>query len=247
MKVKIVHLSDIHTANPHFLPEMALEVVERINEINPEIVIITGDLTESGYPFEFKCAKSYIEKINCASKVIIPGNHDVRHVGDLCFEEIFGSRSKVRRYKGITIVGIDSTQPDIDDGHIGRDKYEWIEKCFDTDDFKIFALHHHLMPVPFTGRERNIPVDAGDVLELLVRCKVDLVLSGHKHVPWVWNLDGMTILNAGTACTNRMKWSIPQSFNLIELDSEMLRIYKIYSKGGHELILEKPHNFVVRG
>ena len=44
-------------------------------------------------------------------------------------------------------------------------------------------LHHHLLPVPGTGRERNIVYDAGDAIECLQRAGVDLVLSGHKHVP----------------------------------------------------------------
>ncbi|KAF5437732.1 putative phosphodiesterase, partial [Candidatus Methanophagaceae archaeon] len=81
-----------------------------------------------------------------------------------------------------------------------------------------------------------------DVLELLVRCGTDLVLCGHRHVPWIWNLNGMIITNAGTACTTRVKWDIPQSFNLIEIDEEekgTTKIYRMYSKGGQELVLEK--------
>jgi len=242
--MKIVHISDIHAAEPHFLPDLAEKVIEKINEIEPEIVVVTGDLTESGYAFEFERAKGYIERIECGVKVVIPGNHDARNVGYLAFEEIFGPRSKAERYGGITIVGVDSTQPDLDDGHVGREKYEWIEKCLKTSDFKVVALHHHLIPVPKTGRERNIPMDAGDVLELLIRCETDLVLCGHKHVPWIWNLNGMIIVNAGTACTNRTKWNISQSFNLIEIDEPekekgTIRIYRMYPRGGQELVLEK--------
>ena len=243
--MKIVHISDIHTAEPHFIPDLMEKVIGKINQIEPEILVVTGDLTENGYYFEFEKAKQYIDSIECKKKVVIPGNHDVRNVGDLCFEGLFGPRSKVERYRNdrvkVTIVGMDSTQPDIDEGHVGREKYEWIEHCLDTDGFKIVALHHHLIPVPKTGRERNIPRDAGDILDLLVRCKTDLVLCGHKHVPWIWNLNGMIVLNAGTACTNRVKWNIPQSFNLIEIDEKegRVKIYRMYSKGGHELMLNK--------
>lgn len=248
-KMKIVHISDIHTAEPHFLPNLMERVIKEINKIEPEIVVVTGDLTESGYPFEFKRAKSYIERIECDVKVVMPGNHDARNVGYLAFEEIFGHRSIIEKYGGITIVGVDSTQPDLDDGHVGREKYRWIEKCLDTRDFKVVALHHHLISVPKTGRERNIPMDAGDVLELLIRCGTDLVLCGHKHVPWIWNLNGMIITNAGTACTNRVKWNIPQSFNLIEIDEEereTIKIYRMYSRGGQELVLEKRREKTMR-
>ena len=43
---------------------------------------------------------------------------------------------------------------------------------------RVFVLHHHLLPVPGTGRERNIVYDAGDAIECLQRAQVDLVLCG---------------------------------------------------------------------
>jgi len=246
--MKIVHISDIHTVGPHFLPDMMEDVIEKINYIRPEIVVVTGDLTENGYSFEFELAESYISRIECERMVVVPGNHDVRNVGDRCFEEFFGARSKVERYEEATIVGIDSTQPDIDDGHVGREKYGWIAESFETNSLKVAALHHHLIPIPRTGRERNIPVDAGDVLELLLGSDADLVLSGHRHVPWIWDLNGMIISNAGTACTNRVKWNIEQSFNLIEIDEYdgeereeeggLIKIYRIAS-GRKEKEVEK--------
>jgi Icc protein len=239
--MRIAHVSDIHNAEAHFLPALAENVAEALSELEPEILVVTGDLTDNGYPYEFERAKRYIDRIPCERRLIVPGNHDVKNLGYLGFEEFFGPRSWVERYEGLTIVGLDSTQPDVDDGHVGREKYEWIEACLETDDVKIVALHHHVLPVPKTGRERNILTDAGDVLELLVRCRVDLVLCGHKHVPWVWQLNETIVANAGTACSNRVKWRIPHSFNLIELDDVKgtIRIYRIYSGGGQELIVEK--------
>ncbi len=31
---------------------------------------------------------------------------------------------------------------------------------------KIITFHHHLLPIPQTGRERNILLDAGDLLKV---------------------------------------------------------------------------------
>lgn len=87
--MRLVHLSDIHAAESHFLPELAESVIETINAIEPEIVVITGDLTENGYSFEFEQAQRYVERIACAQKVVIPGNHDARNVGYLGFEDSF--------------------------------------------------------------------------------------------------------------------------------------------------------------
>src|SRR3712207_9542099 len=71
----------------------------------------------------------------------------------------------------------------LDDGRVGREHYDFIHDTFAKaeEKLKIFVIHHHLIPIPGTGRERNIIYDAGDVLELLDDVGADLVLSGHKH------------------------------------------------------------------
>jgi 3',5'-cyclic-AMP phosphodiesterase len=163
--------------------------IAEINEMEPDLVVCSGDLTTFGFKQEYLEAKAYLAKIECASFVVIPGNHDSRNVGYVHFEEHFGDRNSVLRVGGITVVAVDSTQPDLDEGQIGRGRYTWIEEQFaDPADLRIFVLHHHLLPIPGTGRERNIVFDAGDAIECLQRSHVDLVLCGHKHVPYAWRL-----------------------------------------------------------
>ena len=64
--------------------------------------------------------------------MIIPGNHDSRNVGYVHFEQYFGQRFSLFRKEfeglraerlqatGVTIVAVDSSFPDLDDGHVGR-------------------------------------------------------------------------------------------------------------------------------
>ena len=120
---------------------------------------------------------------------------------------------------GATIVAVDSTEPDLDNGQIGRGRYGWIEEQFADDaDLRIFVLHHHLLPMPGTGRERNIVNDAGDALECLQRAGVDLVLSGHKHVPYAWRLEDLFIVNAGTVSSSRLRGNGRPCYNVVEVD-----------------------------
>ena len=169
----MVHLSDIHFSEAYYMPEIADSMLENINRSAPDIVIVTGDLTENGLAAEYDGAKNFIDRIECKNKVIVPGNHDSRNAGYLFFEDIFKARSTFRHFGEITVVGLDSSQPDLEDGHIGRENYGWIERTFSGSGFKVFALHHHLIPIPRTGRGNNVLVDAGDVLELLdqFRCE----------------------------------------------------------------------------
>src|SRR5262245_18177572 len=120
---------------------------------------------------------------------------------------MFGERNSVLRKGPVSIVAIDSSEPDLDHGQIGRGRYRWIEEQFEAEpaEMKIFELHHHLLPVPGTGRERNVVYDAGDAYECLQRSGVRLVLSGHKHVPYVCRLEDLFVVNAGTVSSLRLR------------------------------------------
>lgn len=229
--MKLMHLSDVHIGCPAFVPQWANRILEAVDEVRPNLVVVTGDLTENGYEEEYNEAKEFIAKIQ-APTVVVPGNHDSRNAGYLIFEEVFGGRSFQYEDGFLVLLGLDSTEPDIDDGHIGRENYGKIRNFFTgaRDRLKILALHHHLIPIPYTGRERHIPVDAGDVLGLLVDLQVDLVLSGHKHRPWVWSLNGTVFLTAGTATTLRLKGRSHPSCNLLELGDDGMRIFEFNPK-----------------
>ncbi|TKJ35575.1 hypothetical protein CEE39_00850 [bacterium (candidate division B38) B3_B38] len=239
-RVKIVHLSDIHVSRQYFSDELGEKVIRQVNQMEPSCVVLSGDLTDDGYYPEYVEAKSYIDRIEAENKVIVPGNHDSRNAGDKLFDELFSTRYPVCTLDDVKIVGVDSSEPDLDDGHIGRIAYPFIKENLSGEDFKILVLHHHLIPVPDTGRERNIPVDAGDVLKLISELRVDLVLCGHKHVPWLWVLNGIVFLYAGTATTLRIKAHIEQSYNYIELEpGRELTIYRVSSATGQKKLVYK--------
>lgn len=243
--IQIVHLSDIHFSDAYFVPEIADSMVESINRLGPDIVVITGDLTENGFSAEYEGVKQYIDRIKCENKVLVPGNHDSKNAGYLHFEDLFEGRFSFRSSRGVTVVGADSSQPDINEGHVGRENYGWIREAFSGANFKVFALHHHLIPIPLAGRENTVLVDAGDVLELLNRCKVNLVLCGHCHIPWVWHLNNMLVVNAGTVCSSKTRGKTSQCYNLIQAESGIpkeegwkIRVSRVFSKGNQELVTE---------
>ena len=128
------------------------------------------------------------------------------------------------------MVAVDSTEPDLDHGVIGRGRYAWIIDRFREHEafLRIFVLHHHLLPVPGTGRERNVVHDAGDTLECLQRADVHLVLSGHKHVPYAWRLENLFVVSAGTVSTTRLRGKTKPCYNLIEASEERVTVYRKY-------------------
>jgi 3',5'-cyclic-AMP phosphodiesterase len=233
---RLVALSDLHCGDPRFDAGLFRQAINEINELEPELVVIAGDLTVGGYRDEFAQAKEFIDTIDCRHKVIIAGNHDCRNVGYLHFEEVIGRRWSTHDLdfdvccgkelqKTMRLVAADSNKPDLNDGEIGRGHYGWIKENFPRpDQFKLFVLHHHLVSVPGTGRERNIVWDAGDVLETLRDSGVDLILCGHKHVPHVWQLGDLLVVNSGTVSTHRTRGFTTPSYNMIDIRPERIEV-----------------------
>jgi Icc protein len=235
----IAHISDLHCGGPHFVPNLLQRAISEVNDLRPDIVICSGDLTSFGFKQEYAEAKRYLGSLACGSVVVIPGNHDSRNVGYVHFEELFGERNSVLHRDGVTVVAVDSSEPDLDHGQIGRGRYAWIEEQFAAPaDLRIFVLHHHLLPVPGTGRERNIVYDAGDLIECLQHAGVDLVLSGHKHVPYAWKLENMFIVNAGTVSSLRLRGNTRQCYNVIEIEAGHVDVWRCYPFHGRERIIE---------
>jgi 3',5'-cyclic AMP phosphodiesterase CpdA len=245
--LRIAQVSDIHCGEATFDAELMGSIVEEVNRMKPDLVAVVGDLTAAGYQWEFEEAVRWLDRFE-PPMIVIPGNHDARNVGYLHFQSYFGeSFTRYRRpfdperaermlATGFTVVAVDSSQPDINDGHVGRARYPWIREQFDEpDDVKIFAIHHHLVSIPGTGRERNIITDAGDLLAELTLLDIDIVLSGHKHVPFFWGVNGILICNSGTATTRRLRGRTPSSWNEIHLDASTIKVYLRYPDGRQEL------------
>jgi 3',5'-cyclic-AMP phosphodiesterase len=235
----IAHLSDLHCGGQHFVPSLLERAIAEINALAPDLVVCTGDLTTFGFRQEYTQAREYLDEIACDRMLVIPGNHDSRNVGYVHFEELFGERNPVERLDGATLVAVDSTQPDLDEGQIGRGRYPWIEEQFgDENGLRVFVLHHHLLPVPGTGRERNIVYDAGDAIECLQRARVNLVLCGHKHVPYAWRLEDLFVVNAGTVSSMRLRGNTRPCYNVITVDGPSVEVWRKYPFHGRERIIQ---------
>jgi 3',5'-cyclic-AMP phosphodiesterase len=239
-RLTICQISDIHCGSPYFIPDLLERSILEINDLEPTAVVVSGDLTNAGYREEFETSAEYVRRFRCENVMIIPGNHDSRNVGYVHFERLFGERYSCIDFENAVMVGIDSSEPDLNDGRVGREHYEFIRESFAGADerLRIFVIHHHLIPIPGTGRERNIIFDAGDVLELLNDLGVDLVLSGHKHVPYSWRLEDMFIVNAGTASTTRLRGNTRPCYNIIEIEDGRVRVFRKYPFKVRELIVD---------
>ncbi len=61
-------------------------------------------------------------------------------------------------------------------------------------------------------------------------------ICGHKRVPWLWKLNEILIVNAGTATTRQVKARITSSFNIMEVGEEGRVVRRISSKTLEEVV-----------
>jgi Icc protein len=228
----IVQISDLHIGGL-FKQNAFDDIVNEINsELKPNAIIISGDLVDEGIIYQYEKAQKEIQRFDCPNIIILPGNHDYRHTGYLLFKKFFPSTSKhvwELDNGNIVIFTIGTARPDRDEGEVGHRQILWMEKTMSNFSeeirgrkrVKIVAMHHHLVAIPDTGYTNLVGVlDAGDMLRACLESGVDLVVCGHKHRPWMWNLGRLQIAYAGTACSWRYRGIFQDTYNIIDIDKK---------------------------
>ncbi len=252
--MRFIQISDLHIGGLFKQDAFDTLVDEINNDLKPDVLIVSGDLTDDGLVFQFEKARDELKKLKCDNLIIFPGNHDYRHTGYLLFKEYFPiakpDSAKVYEYKDnnsnenrqtVIVTTIDTARPDRDEGEVGHVQNLWLNKTLKKYDKnkmqnnndnnnvkgnnennqikKIVAMHHHLIAIPDTGYTNVVGIsDAGDILRTCLENDVDLVICGHKHRPWLWNLGTMKIAYAGTACSWRYRGVFKDTYNIIDID-----------------------------
>lgn len=201
----LVQISDIH-CGPMFNHDAFLTAVKEINALSPDLIVITGDLTDEGIRSEFKQAEEELGRLRAKNIVFVSGNHDYRSTGYLLFQQYFPFH-QITEIDNTVIVVLSSARPDRDDGEVGHRQNLWLEEILKKyeDYTKIVAIHHHIVPVPDTGADPITIMDAGDVLRSLTKTGANLVLCGHRHRPWKWQIERMPVVHAGSVSCKRLR------------------------------------------
>jgi len=223
--MKIAHISDIHCSyGTDFNEKIFDRATKMVNKLDADIVFISGDLTTDGLLSEYELAQKKLKEIT-GKLVIVPGNHDERNLGFKLFPEFFGETDFVHSHKDINLVGLASSEPDKDDGRLGRGRHKLIEQGIKKNDkMTLIGFHHHVIPVPNSGRETNIIEDAGETLEIILKNEIPLVLMGHRHVPFAVKIHKTLLVNAGTFSCNRTRAHFGNTFNIVDVDDDSISI-----------------------
>ena len=186
---RIVQLTDIHFCkDPQTTildgnPEKAFEKVFNhllMLEINPDLIIATGDLAEDGSVEAYSRLRSIFENSDLTT-VVLPGNHDsISNMKSSLVSPLIKmqKRFEVRGWQGICL---DSTIVGQDSGRISDYDLRWLEDTLTQIHAPcLIALHHS----PVSNCLSSVcQLDNGEeLLNVLAKFKqVKVVISGHTH------------------------------------------------------------------
>jgi 3',5'-cyclic AMP phosphodiesterase CpdA len=236
----IAHLSDLHFGRVN--QTIARGLIAKLREANPDLVVVSGDLTQRAKDSEFREARAFLAALP-RPQIVVPGNHDLPLYNILA--RWLTPFSRFRRYicddlepfyadAEIVVVGINSARADTFKN--GRINGEQVARsslkmgAYKAGMTRIVVTHH-----PFHAQEAadqsNLIHRAPMAMEAFARAKVDLILSGHLHRSATvdggerYGRDGRSVLlvQAGTAVSMRRRGEL-NAFNLIHVDFPQIRV-----------------------
>ncbi len=243
----LLHISDVHFGPKH-LPRLAKGVLALVGTRRPDLIIVSGDLTQRALPEQFRAARAFVDALPVPS-LVVPGNHDVPlwRVWQRAFDP-FGAYRKhfssdlepVYRDDELLVVGINSAfNWTRKDGRIRLRRLLEVRDLFAATPervFKVVVVHHHLIPPPNFGTQRVL-ANAYEAIDLFSLAGVDLVLSGHQHQSYIASSEEfypqgrppVIIVHSGTTTSNRGRAAEREknSCNWIEVDEKKILVSQL--------------------
>lgn len=251
----LIHLSDLHFG-PHHHAQLDEIILRDIMTLNPDAVIVSGDLTMRARHREFEQARDFLARIS-QPILTIPGNHDQPILTPRDWIErltrqyaryekhIHPAIDSVLATNDLFILGLNDNRPILPGGFWSRAQRAWIEDQLaraPRGAVKIIATHHQLAwngwrPAGFWNAER--------ALEFLAARGVELVLNGHTHVPDATQTShGIVVARAGTATSGRTRRGNGNAYNLISIDEKQIAVFiRRYDAQANAFVAARAYTF----
>ena len=241
MKVRLLHISDLHFGT---IVETALAgVLDVIATCAPDVVVISGDVTQRSRSDEFADLRDFLALIAPIPVLVCAGNHDVewrklwRRLTTplLSFNAAVPEAARVSMMRiGDVVIGpassVDPLRPVA--GRISLATVAATARALDVDGAPIrVAFTHHPLAIDRPAAPPDVCIDAAMSASALSAAGIDLLLSGHVHVPFAMTtalpfptLPPFVLAGAGTAMSHRTRGLAPRSIQIVEIGADTIAI-----------------------
>lgn len=230
----IVHTSDLHF--PRVDPVVMTSLASWINTLAPDLVVVSGDLTQRARRSQFRQAAAFLASLQ-PPRLVVPGNHDVPmfNIPARMMTPFAGYRAYIAEAlepvcddPEMLVVGLNSVRTVLfsDEGRLNvsqADRAAGRLRLAAPGAMRIVVTHHPF-DVPKGSRQDKMIGRSRMAMERLAAAGTDIFLAGHLHVSHVggtaarYRIAGHSALlvQAGTMSTRDR--GEPNSFNVIRIN-----------------------------
>lgn len=224
----LLQISDTHFGTEQ--PAVVEALVALATQQRPDVVVLSGDITQRARPAQFRAAKALTERLG-APLLAIPGNHDIALL-DLWarftrpyarYAKAFGADLEpVHSSHDWLVIGVNTTRAwRHKNGEVSTAQIERVAGLLGAASpaqLRVVVVHQ---PVAVTraGDRPNLLRGCGEAARAWSAAGADLVLGGHIHLPFTLALHGLArplwVVQAGTAVSTRTRPGVPNSVNIL--------------------------------
>lgn len=236
----LVQLSDVHFGR---VDEAVVEaIVPQVHSLLPDVVVVSGDLTQRARPDEFRAARRFLDDLP-GPQIVVPGNHDVplynvlqRFGRPLANYLRFITSDLAPFYSDseIAVTGVNTARSlTFKDGRINEGQMQHLHDRLAplADHVTKFVVTHHPFDLPEGFDEKHLVGRSSEAMEVFMRAGADVLLAGHLHTSHIastatrYPMHGRSalVVQAGTATSTRGRGET-NSFNCIRSDGNRLQV-----------------------
>ena len=224
----LLQISDTHFGTEQ--PQVVEALVALAAQQRPDVVVLSGDITQRARPAQFRAAKAFVDRLG-APVLAIPGNHDIALL-DLWarlarpyarYAAVFGQALEpVHSTQDLLVIGVNTTRAwRHKNGEVSTAQIDRVAKLLTAASprqLRVVVVHQ---PAAVTqDRDRpNLLRGHRAATQAWSAAGADLVMGGHIHLPYTLALQGLArqlwVVQAGTAVSSRTRPNVPNSVNLL--------------------------------
>jgi 3',5'-cyclic AMP phosphodiesterase CpdA len=236
----LVHLSDLHFGKVD--PELLEPLRALVHQVAPDVVVVSGDLTQRAKSEEFEEARAFLDSLP-GPQIVVPGNHDISLYNVL--RRFLAPLDRYKRYitddlspvfidNEIAVLGVNTARSlTFKDGRVNEEQVGQIKAQLAglPKELTRVIVTHHPFDLPQSFDDDDLVDRAPMAMQVFAESGVDVLMAGHLHASHAGSTSARyamseyaaLVVQAGTATSTRGRGET-NSFNVVRIDVDKVEV-----------------------